>query len=440
MTIMLALLACLASGIEWSHSYDEAIARAKEQSKVVFIAINMDGERANDTIAAKVYSDKAIVDLTHATVNLIASNDEHKGGTKSCPRFAGIPCSAHVAVDVEIRGTVVKSTAAGWVIAPQHVFLRPTGEVILSVPYTVDASELTWCFLEAQRAVDPSFKTRGGRAPKRLVVGSVFDPGGGDESGVMSRERALELLEEAKRTSHDEMSNLFYRLITADEPEARAFAKTQFGAKWMTYYGNDTLAKSVRAVGETSPASYWEVILQQTKDGDPKIRREVAVAMEQLAAPESLKDVTGAYKKEKEVSVQKEWIRALGTVGPSSSAARKELMKVAQSEKAKNLLLRKNAILALGSLDLDEALAAALEGWLGDENPEVRRAAACAMAISRDPRFLGSLQARTGDVEARTTIDVAIAALKGEGKLKDLGTEVAAVGEDEVPRQRIFGW
>lgn len=440
MSITLVLLACLASGIDWSASYDDALARAKDENKVLFIAINMDGERANDTIAAKVYSDKSIVELTKSTVNLIASNDEHKGGAKACPRFGQIPCAAHLAVDKKIRGSVVKATAAGWVIAPQHVFLRPTGEVILSVPYTIDVNELTWCFLEARRAVDPAFKARGGRAPKRLVMGSVFDPGSGDEAGVMSRDKALELLEEAKRTSRDDMSNLFYRLITADEPEARAFAKTQFGAKWMTYFGNDTLAKSIRAIGETSPSSYWEVILPQTKDGDPKIRREVAVAMEQLAAPESLKEVTAAFKKEKEESVRKEWLRALGTVGAGNAAARKELMKAAENDKAKNLLLRKNAILALGSVELDEELTAALETWLADESPEVRRAAACAMAISRDPRFLPVLEGRRDDADAKRPIDVAIAALKGEGKLKDLGAEVGAVGEDEVPRVRMFGW
>lgn len=437
------LLIGMLSGIEWSADYDAALALAKAEGRAVFIAINMDGERANETLAKKTYQEKGIVQLSERTVNLIASRDEHSGGSRSCPRFAGVSCAEHQAIDKRVRAEVVKSASAGWVVAPQHVFLKPTGEVILSVPYKIGESELTWCFLAALRAVDAEFKTTGGRAPRRLILGDVFDPGSDDPSGFMGREQALELLEEAKRTSRDEMSDLFYRLITADEPEAIAFAQSQFGSRWMTYYGNETLAKCIRGVGETSPSSYWTVIVPQAKDGDPTIRGEAAVALEQLAAPKSLKDVLTAYKKEKTPEVKKDWIRAAAAVGASDRGARKTVLKAAGSPSKKAHLLRINAIVAAGSLDPGEDVAELLTTLLGDDGADVRRAAACAMAVSRERAFEGALDAALGteaDAAAKATFTLALSVLRGEGKLSELGKEIGLVASDTIPRQRIFGW
>ncbi len=435
------LLAALA-GIEWQESLDAALEKARAEHKVVFVAVNMDGERANDTLANVVYQDKDIIRLAGLTVNLLASKETHAGGERECPRFGGVPCAVHQAVDKQVRKRVVKEAGNGWVIAPQHVFLDASGAVILSVPYAVTKSELTWCFLTAIAAVDPEWKTRGGRAPRRLILKGVIDPGSGGAGESLNREQALALLEEAKTTSRDNVHLLFLRLITADEPEAVAFAKIQFGSRWMRHEGSQTLAECIRAVGEVSPPSYYEVLVPLAKDGEPLVRAEVAVALEQLGSAKALKDVLEAYKKEKEMAVAKEWLRAAGALGAEDDKARKTVLKAAQDVRPKELLLRKNALLAAGSLEMDDEIADLLAQALGDAFADVRRAAACSAAISREPRFVPALEAARdaeADEAVKKTLEVALAVLSGSGSLKDLGAQVSEVGEDTIPRQRLFG-
>ncbi|MFT6111159.1 MAG: hypothetical protein ACJA2W_004089, partial [Planctomycetota bacterium] len=62
-----------AKGIEWADTFDGALMTAVTEGRVVFIAVNMDGERANERMVKNVYGDKRIVALSERSVNLIAS-------------------------------------------------------------------------------------------------------------------------------------------------------------------------------------------------------------------------------------------------------------------------------------------------------------------------------------------------------------------------------
>ena len=55
--------------IVWQTKFDAAFAAAVERDTIVFLAVNMDGERANDTAAKKLYRDKAILPLALESVN-----------------------------------------------------------------------------------------------------------------------------------------------------------------------------------------------------------------------------------------------------------------------------------------------------------------------------------------------------------------------------------
>ena len=59
-------------GSDASELLDAALERARNESKAIFIAINMDGEGANDVTAERVYKDRSIVKASESTVNLIA--------------------------------------------------------------------------------------------------------------------------------------------------------------------------------------------------------------------------------------------------------------------------------------------------------------------------------------------------------------------------------
>ena len=188
-----------AADIQWSPSLDAALEAAAAEEQVIFIAVNMDGERANDQMAKKVYKDRKIKDLAEGTVNLIASADRHRKSGK-CPRFGCESCEQHRFVDISVREEILKPSATGAVIAPQHVFCAPDGSVLLSVPYEVSVSELEWCFHEAVAilgGVEPSARKHPGRRPRRLIVGDVPQLGGG--SGPVTREEALELIVTLKK-------------------------------------------------------------------------------------------------------------------------------------------------------------------------------------------------------------------------------------------------
>ena len=117
----LALASALggAAGIDWTATFEGALERAAAEERVVFIAVNMDGERANERMVDKVYGDRDIQRLASETVNLIASADRHRKSGK-CPRFGCADCDEHRFVDIAVREQVLKPSATGAVIAPQH--------------------------------------------------------------------------------------------------------------------------------------------------------------------------------------------------------------------------------------------------------------------------------------------------------------------------------
>ncbi|MEZ6014827.1 MAG: hypothetical protein R3F49_06930 [Planctomycetota bacterium] len=206
-----------AAEITWTATLADAKAAAEAGDKVIFIAINMDGERANDTLAKDVYHDKTIVALAAETVNLVASAGVH--GKGECARFGGLTCEQHQQVDIRVRHDVLNVTT-GPVVAPQHVFLGPDSKVLLSVPYEVTAGELEWCFHEARRLADATYvakPTGKSQKPRRLVVAGVETAA---TKGPMTRARALELIANLRKGvgQHHEV---IYELATADEPEAQ---------------------------------------------------------------------------------------------------------------------------------------------------------------------------------------------------------------------------
>ena len=78
-------------GIQWEESFDLALDRADKEGKVVFIAVNMDGEAANERAVKSVYTDRAVAALTEHTSNVIASADRHSR-SGACKRFGCTSC------------------------------------------------------------------------------------------------------------------------------------------------------------------------------------------------------------------------------------------------------------------------------------------------------------------------------------------------------------
>ncbi|MBK8179964.1 MAG: HEAT repeat domain-containing protein [Planctomycetes bacterium] len=481
----LLLSACLlaatgplfAGDVRWEKSLDEALARAKAENKPVFLAVNMDGERANDQLATKTYADKSFQEWAARTVNVVASAAEHASLGKPCPRFDGLECIDHRRADSAARASVLKPDSQGFVIAPQHVWIAPDGKLLFSVPYAVTLEELNWCMASALREVAPdSVKLpANGRVPRRLIAGGVFDPatsGSGIADRPPTREEALEIVKEMKKSWFAlENGEDARRLLMSDEPEVLDFVRQQLRGSIGSFLGGGGgaggggggggrggggggggrgansgrfHAQILHQIGIVSPATYWELASESLENSDASVRAEAAVALEQLAAPESVRALSAALAKEDDALVKKEILRALGSAGAADAKARATLIKRAKTDK--NETLRWNAVAAMGFGAADPELQAFLLAALAGKDPRAKTAAACALALSRDKQFVPLLEAQRAELtegadpfekQAQGAIGAALAVLKG-APLGEIEPPLAKICGDDIRRERWF--
>ncbi len=467
---ILLVPSALAGGIAWQAGFEKTLERAAAEKKVVFLAVNMDGERANDRMAEKVYRDKLVVELSAKTLNLVASATEHAPMDKDCPRFGGVRCQDHRRVDTGARKDVLKSDKEGLVIAPQNVFLGPDGKVILSVPYEITADELAWCFVTALQKVDAATAPpmpASAHGPKRLILGATYDPSGADAGGSLvppTKKEVEGIIARLKKglPGEERMAEL-RRLVLSDEPDAVEYIGLELkssgggmggggggggkgggggggaGAAGRGAGGDARHRLILHAIGYLAPPAYWEMVAEFLDDNDETLRREAAVALEQLGSPLAVPALTKALAAEKEPGHQKDLVRALGACGANDAKTRAALIKRAKGDKQS--LVRANAYLALGWSASDPEVKALLRATLEKGDDLDREAAALAVAISRDAAWTSVLETAAAAAQAanaKAAIEAAKAVLNG-GPLAGLREHVVRVGRDEVPRDRIFG-
>ncbi|MBK7642242.1 MAG: HEAT repeat domain-containing protein [Planctomycetes bacterium] len=479
---MFTLLASLAlacsptADITWLPSLEKAQERALAEKKVVFLAVNMDGERANDRMAEKVYTDKTVVELSTHTLNVVASAAEHAGAEKPCPRFPGITCMDHRRTDSAARKELLKADAEGSVVAPQHVFLGPDGKVILSVPYEVSAEELEWCFATAMQKATPDLKIAlpsRARMPRRVVLGGVYDPANGEVGAAPPTHKEIEeLIKQLRKGRMDKDGvTMMLRLLLSDDPLALEFIGLELK-------GSDTLggrggggagggggggggagggrgggggggglpggggpggkhARILHAIGNLSPQAYWEMVADFLDNNEEELRSEAAVALEQLGAPDALRPLQNQLAKEKSALVQGRLLRAIASCAPSDAKVRALILKRVSDKKAE---VRTASIAALGWLEADPAVAALLQEKLEKGVPDERTCALAAMAVTRSETWNPVLEkalAEAKDEALKQDLETAIDALK-TGKLKALGELLARATKDDIERARLF--
>jgi hypothetical protein len=447
-----------AGAIEWQTEYAGAFELAKERDTIVFLAVNMDGERANDTAAKKLYKDKTIVGLAAGTVNMIASKFVH---TKSgaCSRFGTISCAEHQKVDIKARGAIFNPDGDAEVIAPHHVFLDKDGKVLLSVAYGVQNSELAWCFTTAQRLAYPDREvpfTKGARAPKRLVMGDVARGAGGAALPLTEEqlEKTIDDLNSAKR--FEDRARFVYMLLATDHPDAIKAVERELisasagggGRGGGMGGGADGVSRLTKAkqdlihrIGIFSPASYWSALTPQLFVQEALTRQETAVALEQLAVADSLKDLRKAFKKEENVDVRRAMVRAMGSAGAGDSSTRKALTALAKSNKDQNLQL--NAIFAIANQGDDKGVRKLFEGILADGKVGPPQALVLGIAFARNESLkdlLDTFPAEQGGL-SKDMWDCVVAAravFEG-GNLSLLRSAIERVCGGTLERERFFG-
>lgn len=427
-------------GITWETHYASALGVARTDMRVIFLAVNMDGERANDYLAEETYFDEEIVALSKRSLNLVASAFMHGRSGGKCSRFPGVQCKEHQEIEKDARKSVIRETSEGKVIAPQHIFLDHKGDIILSVAYLVSREELLWCFHTALSKGDPNYKgnlPENARPPHRLIMGKVYEPEPGEKvSRPLNAEELKELMREVRAGFGigSERDKAFLQIISTDHRDAIEFAETTIKGQWT----NELKARDLAVIGEYSPQSFWTVANAFIKDRDPQVRNAAAIALEQIAAPKSARVIVGAMKKEKDPKLKKNWIRALGTAGAQDKNARKVLLKIAEGDK--DPLLQINAMIALAGHLGDEKVKTFMESALANESWSIRLAAACSIAFGRAVEFLPQLQKSSkteSHPKAKEVMELAQKVLEG-GNLDKLAPHLVKIAEDQLPRPRFF--
>jgi hypothetical protein len=461
--IPLLLLPALFADLTWEVDYEAARERATEEERVLFVAVHSDEEARSEAFWKKVYKDKAIKKLAEETVNMVACLDV--GWKKRCAsaKAAGMDEEEAKFIEAALREEFLAANSEGIVASPQHLWIDSKGAVLLCVPFEMEAEELAWCFAEAARLAGTSVPEVEGRAPRRLLYGSAYQPPSDDEYGRGLRaDEVEEKLDELRASMGGGIGGGrrggggggggaggagggwgrriagLMQLAFTDEPDAQKYVALELGSGLLTWRGYDPLVNALHGLGNLAPASAWEIFESYSDHREAEVRNESAVAAEQLGTAQALKTVKSCLKREKDPLVEKNWLRALGAVAGTDKGARKMLLGASEEDDA---LLRRNALFALGWLpqgeDVRERLLLALEETDGDDV----RAAACAMALSRDEVYLPVLQKRAqaeGLAEAtKAALTAAVGVIEGGG-LASIESAVREACRDRVARERVF--
>lgn len=450
-----------AAGVTWHPSVDAAMASAKDANIPIFVAINMDGERANDEAVTKLYKDRTFASLAENTAPVFGSRFDHGGADRSCSRAPGdTTCDQHRAIEKAIRKAYL-TTQGEEVIAPQHLWVSPEGKVLLSVPYKISMGEMEWCFVEAIRRLNPEFSWKlssAARAPKRLVVDGVKQGPSEADLTPPTKKEVLALIEELRKTPVRELLGKIedvLKVLRSPEKKAISYIESLLmaggggggggrggrggrgpgggGGGW----ANQRKIRIVQAIGRYSPPEYADIVTPLLKDASVEIRSNAAVALELLADAGAASALSSALKKEDEMEARREIIRALASCGRSGSKGVGPVKKY-WDRKKEPLEVRASAVIGSEYLEDREEVVALCRSALLSNDADVRSASAYVIGTRREVDLKDLLETVLVDEKnaaAKEAIEQAIQVLGG-GDADVLRPISSRVTGSDLPRER----
>jgi hypothetical protein len=392
------------TGIRWTPSFDAALATARAENKVLVLAFNMSGERANDELVGDHYLDPTLGRLSAHTVNVFCSIAVE-------PRVAGVSPSQQQAAERAARLQVLKVGPGEDVIAPQHVFVGPDGTVLSAVPYRVTKGELEWVWVDAIKKVDPAFVwqlSAAARAPARLGFGAVERGQNRQPPSKVQVDEALELVRKSRGgiLRHLQQVDL---LMRSDDPEAIQFVRATLNG-----LQGATVAGALDTIGVVSPKAYHVVVAAWLGDRDEAVRLAAAGALEHMAEPKALAALLKQWKVEKAEPVRGRLLRALASCGPAQKEVLAQIEKVLAKEPGADL--RAHAVVALAMIEDRARVLAGLAQALRDPSPKVRATVAFAVASRRDVDLVQKLDeaaATEPEPDTKAWIEAAAKVVRG---------------------------
>lgn len=429
-----------APAFEWSYDLSIAMETAKAENRVVFVALDHEGEGRCEHFLKKVIKDKAVAALSAASLNVVGTAQTHAKGRK-CGRFDGIACSDHVRTEANLREAFLEANDEDTVAVPQYLWLNGEGEVLLSVPYELSRDGMLWCMATAQALANPDAAPampEEARPPRRLLMGRAYQPFDGDERGRGLTPDELEEVFEDSKSSWLGLTDVgsILRVMSTDEDDAVDYVRKQL-AFTLSNFARGRTPETVHTLGVLGTDRYWEALDEFAEIDDDEARHEVAVALEQLGSPDALKLAKAGLKREKEPELERAWLRAVAASGPSDKGVRKTVIKMLGEKQLP--AMQASAAFALGYLQRGEEVQEVWSGLLVGDAGDLRLAAACGAALARDKTMVAAIEAARDAAEGddREVLERCLAVLAG-GDLYPIEGDVADLTGDDITRERIF--
>ncbi|MFN9332402.1 MAG: hypothetical protein ACK6D1_07350 [Planctomycetota bacterium] len=162
------------ANVRWQRSLADAEQLARQHGRPLLLALNMDGESASDRIWFENYRDPVFVQASHRCVCVVGSVFRHNavdhdrdGRRVECPRFPGITCGEHIALEPEMYA---RHLADGERVAPRHALVRADGGKAFDLSLCFDLDDVTRA-LVAAAPDQPAWRADGAAPTRRDAAG-----------------------------------------------------------------------------------------------------------------------------------------------------------------------------------------------------------------------------------------------------------------------------
>ncbi|MEQ8764625.1 MAG: HEAT repeat domain-containing protein [Planctomycetota bacterium] len=396
--------------IDWASDFEDAFRVARERHVPVLICFNMDGEPACQQILKSHYQDPRLVELSRKLVCLMASKFDHRSSSSdpassACPRFGVVSCVDHRDVEILARETYLRTKTA---IAPQHLLCAPDGRLLLRREWMLPKVELEAMMRKAIRTVESS-----PRAPT-------------EQRDPIEAYEAAEVPEQRVRVVSD-------AFLSSDTKAAEKLVEKILGL-----HDESRLIEMIDGLGFSGHYRAGQIAMRYLEHASADVRSHAAVAIEMIGAPESVKKVEARLKKEREIDVKKNLLRALGACGRGDDSVAKLLLKFAKRGES---LIRINAILALDEFHGDETVEKELIELLKREpNVDIRQVIAWTLGALHSEAALDVLKKTAelaGEGPAQNLMLSAVHKIEGTlGEDDDHSATIRRLAEDTIERVR----
>ncbi len=429
--------------IEWEPSLEAALARAAEEGSPLLLSLGFVGEARSEAIPKGLYGNRKLAPWFGETIN-VAAWSFLEGEGRKLPNFGDTDPEHHGDNWALAMERWLRPNGKGVIALPQHLWVSPAGDVLLSCPWELSPEEFSWCADEALRRLDKDPRPElldDAHPPRRLLLGEVVQLIDNDTHGRGLTPDELEELIKSKRKGYLSAGDAqdVARILFTDEQMAIDYMIGQMG---LWEFGGEAVANIINGtyslVGLGCPASFVELLEKFAGHNRASTRAAIASAFEQIGSRDGLSAVKKALKKERDDAARAEWVRALGACGRGDKSVARTLIKLARKDK--HARVRQSAILALGHVLPEKSALEYLTEHSQSGEGEERQAALLALALGRATgarEMLAGLKGPTVFGETAEVLERVLEVLDG-GNLYLIESAVKRVSGSSIGRQRLF--